>query len=154
MKSGHHDSIPDVDWPAGTCPGCEPEDVGGPQDRLSICGDDDPLGAALEPNARSEPGASDVRYGSRIASSIDRPSVRTGMVSAHLTEDRPQTGGLVRSGTPDPAGGYRKPPPDQPVRFESWPEGEPGRKTRLVCVPGTDDAVTAIGNLLTARRGG
>ena len=95
-------------------------------------------------------------YGSVVDEDLSKLDVRGGSFTYHAPGRPylPLTRGLVRSGSPALAGDAQEPPPDQPVRFGSWLGGEPGRKTRLIDEPGTDDGLAAIGNALTVRSGG
>lgn len=140
-------------WINATCYGCGPANPDGLQIKSYWSDDGQFVVATFQPQPKFNAGFENVMYGGLIASLIDCHSIWTAIAFSYRAENRPHgslpaisfvTGSLCIK--------YLKPTPlDQSIHLKAWVEGEVRRKTRVLCELGSEDQVSATGDVMAVR---
>ncbi len=142
-------------WPHSTCFGCGPSSDGGL--KLKSRWSDDGKFVIADYNAESKfnAGFSEVMYGGTVASLIDCHSIWTAVAFNYKEQGRDVgTEPAVLFVTGKMTVSYFLPTPlGKDIRLKAWIEGEPGRKTKVICEMISDDTVTAKGEVLAVMVG-
>ncbi len=142
-------------WPAATCYGCGPANPDGMKIRSRWSDDGRFAIAAMRVDPKYNAGLPNLMYGGTVASLIDCHCVWTAIAAAYRAQNREigtpphilfMTGQLTVK--------YLKPTPlEETIHLKAWIDGEPGRKTRVMCELGPEGDVTATGDVIAVQIG-
>lgn len=149
MKSKY---IQDV-WPLSTCYGCGPANPDGFRIKSRWSDDGCFVIAEYKPDLKYNSGIPGVMYGGAIASLIDCHCVWSAIAFAYKSEGRELgTDPAIVYVTGTLTVQYLKPTPlSGTLYLKSWAVGEIGKKVRVLCELGTEDNVTASGDVIAVR---
>lgn len=140
-------------WMNATCYGCGPANQDGLQIKSYWTADYSAVVCTHHPQPKYNAGFHNVMYGGLVASLIDCHSIWTAIADAYRREEREHGSVPVISyvtGRLDVR--YLKPTPlDRPIYLHAVVKEVNGRKSKVYCQLGHDDAITAEADIVAVR---